>query len=98
MKRMKFDPPLLTDFELEVLNRVWHHGRASVSQIQISLLRQGKEYAYTSVFTCLKALIRKKLIRQDNPSFAYIAYYVPVKSRDIVAQQLIEHFYQKIFV
>lgn len=60
----------LTPLELEIMNLLWDHGPATVSELQP---RMAKEPAYTTVMTMLNVLLRKGKVKrvQDGRAFRY---------------------------
>lgn len=49
---------LLTDIEMELMQSIWEKGTASASQVQLQMVRQGKEAVYTTVKTMLDRLVK----------------------------------------
>ena len=86
---------LLTDIELELMRCVWEKQRASASEVQMQLVRSGKETAYTTVKTMLDRLVKAGVCDSREIKGRY--YYSPKVSQADIAREWYEHLNQKIF-
>ena len=82
----------LTPLELEIMNVLWDHGPATVSEVQPQL-KGG--LAYTTVMTMLNVLLRKKKVKrvQDGRAFRYR----PAVSRQRATGSAVEDLLKRMF-
>ena len=74
---------------------LWDKGRASASRVQLQLIREGKETAYTTVKIMLDRLVRAGVCTADETRGRY--YYSPKVSRAEIAREWYKHLQRKIF-
>jgi len=86
---------LLTDIELELMRCVWDRGKASASEVQMQLVRGGKETAYTTVKTMLDRLVKAGVCSSREVKGRY--YYSPKATPADIARKWYEHLNEKIF-
>src|SRR5437867_13162407 len=86
---------LLTDIELELMRCVWDRGRASASEVQMQMVRGGKETAYTTVKTMLDRLVKAGVCNSKEIKGRY--YYSPKVSQAEIAREWYQHLNEKIF-
>lgn len=86
---------LLTDVELELMRSIWGRGEASASQVQLDMVRQGKETAYTTVKTMLDRLVKAGVCTSKEIKGRY--HYSPKISQKEIAMQWHNHLNGKIF-
>jgi predicted transcriptional regulator len=86
---------LLTDIELELMRCVWERGRASASEVQMQLVRGGKETAYTTVKTMLDRLVKAGVCSSKEVKGRY--YYSPKVTQAEIAKEWYDHLNEKIF-
>ena len=60
-----------TDGELEILNVLWDHDKATLGQICTEMRKQ-RSVATTTVATMLKIMLQKKLVRRAKGPQAYL--------------------------
>jgi len=79
--------PKLTRLELQTLDALWAHGRASIREIQEAFPEPRP--AYTTVQTIVNRLESKKAVRRVRKiSNAHI--YEPVVARDVARRRLLD--------
>lgn len=76
---------LLTDIELELMRAVWNKGKASASEVQLEMVRDGRETAYTTVKTMLDRLVKAGVCSAKETRGRY--YYSPRVSREKLASE-----------
>src|SRR4026207_1192168 len=86
---------LLTDIELELMRCVWEKGKASASEVQMQMVRGGKETAYTTVKTMLDRLVKAGVCNSKEVKGRY--YYSPKVSQADIAREWFEHLNDKIY-
>jgi predicted transcriptional regulator len=86
---------LLTDIELELMRCVWEKGKASASEVQMQMVRSGKETAYTTVKTMLDRLVRAGVCSSKEVKGRY--YYSPKVSQAEIAKEWYQHLNEKIY-
>ena len=86
---------LLTDIELELMRCVWDKGKASASEVQMQMVRGGKETAYTTVKTMLDRLVKAGVCTSREVKGRY--YYSPKVSQAEIAREWFEHLNDKIY-
>jgi BlaI family penicillinase repressor len=84
----------LTPQELEIMKRVWLHGRATVRDIY-DRLRRRRTIAYTTVQTMMNILEAKGHLRKQPGEKAQI--YVPVRSQHAVVKSMVREFVDRVF-
>ena len=82
--------PLLTRFELEVMDVLWRLQTASVRQIQEALPRK-KRPAYTTVHTIVQRLLHKNAVRVVTEE-AKAHVFAPLLRRQRAYRRLIDDF------
>ncbi len=92
-KRRSLSP--LGEAEMEVLHHVWTLGRATVSEVLESILRNRK-VAYTTVLTLLNKLTRKGYLACDKSATSYV--YSALLNPDEVRQDLLTSLMDKVFL
>jgi BlaI family penicillinase repressor len=80
--------PKITRFELELLERLWKLGTASVREIQESLPEKGRP-AYTTVQTIVYRLEEKKALRRIK-KIGNAHVFEPLVTRKAVYRRLID--------
>jgi len=96
MRTRKVRPPLLlTDVELDLMQCVWAGKKVPAGKVQLQLVRQGKETAYTTVKTMLDRLVKVGVAGARVQNRRYV-YYPKVLQKD-VANAWYRHLNQKIF-
>jgi len=86
---------LLTDIELELMKCVWAKGTASASTVQMQMVRDGKETAYTTVKTMLDRLVKAGVCSAKEIKGRF--YYTPIISQADIARHWLKHLNDKIF-
>lgn len=86
---------LLTDIELELMRCVWNKGKASASEVQMQLVREGKETAYTTVKTMLDRLVKANVCVSKEVKGRY--YYSPRVTQADIAKEWFTHLNNKIY-
>lgn len=86
---------LLTDIELELMRCVWNKGKASASEVQMQMVREGKETAYTTVKTMLDRLVKANVCVSKEVKGRY--YYSPKVSQADIAKEWYTHLNEKIY-
>ncbi|MCI0615715.1 BlaI/MecI/CopY family transcriptional regulator, partial [bacterium] len=86
---------LLTDIEIELMRTIWEKGTASASQIQMQMVWQGKETAYTTVKTMLDRLVKAGACTSKEIKGRF--YYSAKISQKEIAMQWYNHLKGKIF-
>jgi predicted transcriptional regulator len=81
--------------EMEVLHHVWTLGRATVSEVLESMLRNRK-VAYTTVLTLLNKLTRKGYLACDKSGTSYV--YSARLNPDDVRRDLLTSLMDKVFL
>lgn len=94
-RRARSNKLLLTDIELELMRCVWERGKASASEVQMQLVRNGKETAYTTVKTMLDRLVKAGVCSSKEVKGRY--YYSPRVSQIDIAKEWYGHLNEKIF-
>lgn len=94
-RRARSNQFLLTDIELELMRCVWAKGKASASEVQMELVRSGKETAYTTVKTMLDRLVKASVCNSTEIKGRY--YYSPKVTQAQIAREWYSHLSQKIF-
>lgn len=91
---MPIEPPRPTDAELEILNRLWTAGAATVRQIHEELSRQ-RPWQYSTVLKFLQIMTEKGLVRRDESQRAHV--YEAAQSREWTQSQLAGHLLDRAF-
>jgi predicted transcriptional regulator len=78
----------ITKFELQLLDRLWHLGTASVREVQESLPEEARP-AYTTVQTMIYRLEEKKAVRRIK-KIGNAHVFEPVVTRKSVYRRLID--------
>ncbi len=79
--------PKLTKLELQILEALWSHGKASIREIQEAFPKPRP--AYTTIQTTVYRLERKKAVRRVRKiSNAHI--FEPVVARDVARMRLLD--------
>lgn len=94
-RRPRENRMLLTDIELELMRCVWEKGNASASAVQMQMVRQGKETAYTTVKTMLDRLVKAGVCSSKEVKGRF--YYTPQISQSDIARHWLKHLNEKIF-
>jgi predicted transcriptional regulator len=94
-RRPRSNRLLLTDIELELMRCIWEKGKASASEVQMQLVRSGKETAYTTVKTMLDRLVKAGVCTSKEIKGRY--YYSPRVTQAEIARQWFDHLNEKIF-
>ena len=84
----------LGETEMEVLQRVWTMGEASVADVHESILR-ARPVAYTTVMTVMKKLVRKGFLHCDSSESRYM--YTPARPPAQVRQELVQDLLDQVF-
>lgn len=74
---------------------VWEKGNVSASAVQMQLIREGKETAYTTVKTLLDRLVKAGVCTFKEIKGRY--HYLPRISQAEIARQWYDHLNEKIF-
>ena len=74
---------------------VWEKGKASASEVQMQMVRGGKETAYTTVKTMLDRLVKAGVCNSKEVKGRY--YYSPKVSQAEIAREWYEHLNNKIY-
>ena len=82
----------LTPLELEIMNVLWDHGPATVSEVQPQL---AGDLAYTTVMTMLNVLLRKKKVKRVQEGRAF--RYRPIVSRQRATGSAVEDLVERMF-
>jgi predicted transcriptional regulator len=85
----------LTDTELEIMRCVWKKGAASASSVQMQMVREGKETAYTTVKTMLDRLVKAGICTVKEIKGRY--HYSPRLSQAEIAREWYRHLNEKIY-
>jgi BlaI family transcriptional regulator, penicillinase repressor len=94
-RRPRENKMLLTDIELELMKCVWAKGNASASAVQMQMVREGKETAYTTVKTMLDRLVKAGVCSSKEIKGRF--YYTPITSQAEIARQWLKHLNEKIY-
>jgi len=86
---------LLTDIELDLMRCIWEKGKASASEVQMQMVRNGKETAYTTVKTMLDRLVKAGICSSREIKGRY--YYSHKVSQADIAREWYQHLNKKIF-
>lgn len=86
---------LLTDIELELMRQVWAKEKASASEVQMEMVRAGKETAYTTVKTMLDRLVKAGVCTSKEVKGRY--YYSAKVSQAEIAKEWYNHLNEKIY-
>jgi predicted transcriptional regulator len=73
------------ELETAIMECLWDHGQATVSEVYKALATQ-REIAYTTVKTVMERLTVKGYLHSDSRRRAYV--YTPTHSRDDVLRQV----------
>lgn len=85
----------LTQRELEVMRAFWECGESTIADARESLLRSGRELAYTTVATLVKILHDKGFLEQTNDERPF--RFKPCRSREEVSRSLLGDFVNQLF-
>jgi predicted transcriptional regulator len=94
-RRRRLNRFLLTDMELELMRCVWNKGKASASEVQMEMIRGGRQTAYTTVKTMLDRLVKAGVCRSNEIRGRY--YYSPRVSANDIAREWYQHLNKMIF-
>src|SRR3990172_10757521 len=94
-RRPRINRLLLTDIELELMRWVWDKKKASASEVQMELVRSGKQTAYTTVKTMLDRLVKAGVCTSKEIKGRY--YYSSKVTPAEVAKEWYEHLEKEIF-
>jgi predicted transcriptional regulator len=94
-RRPRTNQLLLNDIELEMMRCVWEKQKGSASEVQMQMVKGGKEIAYTTVKTMLDRLVRAGVCTSREIKGRY--YYSPRVSQAKIARVWFEHLNEKIF-
>lgn len=86
---------MLTDIELDLMRCIWAKGKASASEVQMQMVRNGKETAYTTVKTMLDRLVKAGICSSKEIKGRY--YYSPKVSPSDIAREWYQHLNKRIF-
>jgi predicted transcriptional regulator len=86
---------LLTDIELDLMRCIWEKGKASASEVQMQMVRNGKETAYTTVKTMLDRLVKAGICNSREIKGRY--YYSPKVTQSDIAREWYQHLNKKIY-
>lgn len=86
--------PLLTDYELELMQIIWARGEATVRDVYEELLERRK-IAYTSVMTSLKTLEQKGYLKTSQRDRAFV--YRPTYSKNEIVKKMVRDFVDRVF-
>lgn len=86
---------MLTDIELDLMRCIWEKGKASASEVQMQMVRNGKETAYTTVKTMLDRLVKAQICISKEVKGRY--YYSPKVTQSDIAREWYSHLNKKIF-
>lgn len=84
----------LGETEMEVLQRVWSLGEASVADVHDHILKT-RPVAYTTVMTVMKKLARKGFLHCDSSGSRYM--YTPARPPAQVRQELVQDLLDRVF-
>lgn len=84
----------LGETEMEVLQRVWSLGEASVADVHDHILK-ARPVAYTTVMTVMKKLARKGFLHCDSSGSRYM--YTPARPPAQVRQELVQDLLDRVF-
>jgi predicted transcriptional regulator len=85
---------LLTEAELEFMNRLWELGEATVREVQEALGPERK-LAYTSAATILRILEQKGFVTSRRQGKSLV--YRPLLSKDCYQARSLRHLSEKLF-
>ena len=94
-RKRRLNRLLLTDMELELMRCLWEKGKASASEVQMEMIRGGRETAYTTVKTMLDRLVKAGVCRSNEIRGRY--YYSPKVSPNDIAREWYQHLNRMIF-
>ena len=94
-RKLREDPMLLTDLELELMKCLWEKGDLSVSVLQFQMVRNGNDTAYTTVRLILDRLTKHAICASKEIDGRY--YYKPLISKEEIANRWVHHLSKKIF-
>lgn len=94
MKSKKIPEKLLTELELEIMNRVWAKEPCTVRDIQNALLPQ-KELAYTSIATIMKILEEKGFLNSQKTDKTHL--FTARVSKESYETKTLKHVTEKLF-
>jgi len=86
----------LGERELDIMQALWQLEKATVSQVQAILHKQGKAIAYTTIQTMLNRLEGKDFVGRDDSERTH-RYYAILKEpnvTDSALRRLIERFFR----
>ena len=86
---------LLTDTELDLMRCVWDKGVASASSVQMQMVREGKEIAYTTVKTMLDRLVKAGICSSKEIKGRF--HYSAKLSQADIAREWYRHLNEKIY-
>ena len=84
----------LGETEMEVLQRVWALGEASVADVHEHIL-QARPVAYTTVMTVMRKLVRKGFLHCDSSGARYL--YTPARAPAQVRRELVQDLLDQVF-
>lgn len=83
-----------TERELDILNVLWEHAKASVREVHEDLA-QNEEISFTSVQTMLQIMFDKRLVGRELLGRSYC--YWPLASREDTQRTLLTNLLDKAF-
>lgn len=89
-------PPqkLLTELELEIMNRIWAQHPCTVREVQTALKAE-KELAYTSIATVMKILEEKGFLTSQRSEKTHL--FTPCVSKESYESKTLKHVAEKLF-
>ena len=86
--------PHVTEAELEILQILWHHGAATVRDVQ-QVLDTTRPTGYTTVLKMLQIMTEKDLVTRDESERAHV-YTAAVQEND-VQEEIVGHLLERVF-
>lgn len=93
---MKRDtPPPLSDSQREIMQILWEHGEATVTEVREHLASQGRNVARNTVQTTIVRLEAKGWIEHRERGRTFLYYAVHAKTRSLGAKvaQMVDRFF-----
>lgn len=88
---------LLTDVELGLFRPFWESGKQSLSasEVQVFLMNQGKNNAYTTVKTMIDRMVKRGIFSAKETKGRF--YYTPKVTRDQVRKAWTDHINEQLY-
>lgn len=88
---------LLTDVELALFRPFWENGKQSLSasDVQVFLMSQGKNNAYTTVKTMMDRMVKRGIFSAKESKGRF--YYTPKVTREQVRKAWTDHIAEMLF-